>query len=94
MSRQDKTVRAAQAQQLLDNPLLQEALTQIEDQLVSRIKKTEFDGSEQNERYREKLNLALYVQGKFKSYLQQVVNTGKLKQAELDRKSTLNRKGL
>lgn len=92
-NQKDLSVLAADAAQLINNPAHREAMERLERELVKRITTTEFDGSKQAERYREKLNLVLYCHGKYKKILASMVATGDLEAADIERK-TLFRKGL
>ena len=82
------------AERLLNDPAFKEAMERMDREILKKLKKADFDGSEAQERYREKLNLLLYCSERFKSHLTQMISTGKVKEAQLDRKTLVNRKGL
>ena len=81
------------AEQLINNPAHREALERIEKDICRRIARSEFDGSEQAERYREKLNLLLHLNTRYKQMLIQMLSTGKLEEQLLEQKRRF-RKGL
>lgn len=71
--------RAAEAQQLLDSPLLNEAYTRTEADLVEA-----WIGSQPRDADgRERLWNAVQANRKHKDFLQSVVNNGKIAEAEL-----------
>jgi hypothetical protein len=71
--------KALRAQQLLDNELLTEAFTALENNYVSAWRATSIDDAQG----REKLFLAINVVGKVRDHLNAIVANGKLAQAEL-----------
>jgi hypothetical protein len=73
MSNQDMS-RAAQAAELLENPLIIEALAAFEKEITESWKKS----PARDQEGREKLFWMLQAQEKFKAHLQTMVNTGKL----------------
>jgi hypothetical protein len=76
--------RQAQAQALLDNPLLQEAFTLLETAYVKAWKETlarDDDG-------RERLWQAVQVVGKVRDHITNVFNTGKIAQRDLQELTT------
>lgn len=90
----DVTVMAEDAKVLLDNPAHREALDRIEKEVCRRIAKTDFNGSLEVERYREKLNLLLYVQQKYKQALVQMISVGQIEAHELDQRRKWKKGGL
>lgn len=83
----------ADADQLINNPAHREALDRIEKDICKRIARSEFDGSEQAERYREKLNLLLHLQQRYKAMLVQMISVGKIEENLIQHKTRF-RKGL
>jgi len=81
------------AEQLINNPAHREALERIEKDICRRISRSEFDGSEQAERYREKLNLLLHLNQRYKAILVQMISTGKVEEQLLEQKRRF-KKGL
>ena len=75
----DATVRAAHAQDLLNNELLTEAFQTLEDSYTSAWRSSTVDQAGA----REKLFLAINIVGKVRDHLTTVVQNGKLAQAEL-----------
>jgi hypothetical protein len=73
------TERAARAQRLLDDDILKEAFTTLEDSYIAAWRATTIDDVSG----REKLFLAINVVGKVRDHLTAIVNDGKLAQAEL-----------
>lgn len=63
--------RAAEAQQLLDNPILNEAIDNIRERIISQLIST----TAEDTNYRQELIVALQVQNTFKSNLQDDINT-------------------
>lgn len=84
----------ADAEHLLNNPAHREALERIEREVCRRIARSEFNGSEDAERYREKLNLLLYVQNKYRQILVQMISTGQIEAHELDQRRRWKKAGL
>lgn len=79
-SKLDQAVgRALRAQDLLDNELLAEAFTGLEDSYTVAWRATTID----DVAAREKLFLAINIVGKVRDHLSAVVTNGKLAQAEL-----------
>lgn len=74
------TEQAAQAQRLLDDPMLKDAFKTLEDSYLSAWRATLIDDVSG----REKLFLAVNVIGKVRDHLSGVVNGGKMAKAELD----------
>lgn len=70
---------AARAQELLDNELLSEAFTGLEDSYTAAWRASTIDDIAA----REKLFLAINIVGKVRDHLTTVVTNGKLAQAEL-----------
>ncbi len=66
--------RASQARDLLENPLLQEALAAIEQEILDKWKKS----SESQSEDRESLYLLLRSKQRFESILKQWISSGKL----------------
>ena len=85
---------AKEAEMLIHSPAHKIALERVEAEIVKRIAKTEFDGSLDAERYREKLNLLLYVQHKYKQVLVGMIATGQIEDHLLERKSRFRKGGL
>lgn len=83
----------ADADQLINNSAHREALDRIEKDICKRIARSEFDGSEQAERYREKLNLLLHLQQRYKAMLVQMISVGKIEENLIQQKTKF-RKGL
>lgn len=77
---------AADADLILNNRAHREALERIEKEIVRKIAQTEFDGSEQVERYREKLNLLLHLHTRYKRMLISMIANGQIEAQMLDRK--------
>jgi hypothetical protein len=73
------SARALQAQELLDNELLTEAFTSLEESYASAWRCTAIDDVQG----REKLFLAINVVGKVRDHLSAAVANGRLAQAEL-----------
>jgi hypothetical protein len=71
--------KAVRAQQLLDNELLSEAFTALEENYTAAWRATTIDDASA----REKIFLAINVVGKVRDHLGAVVANGKLAQAEL-----------
>src|SRR4051812_4961077 len=71
--------KALRAQQLLDNELLSDAFTGLEDNYTASWRATTID----DVAAREKLFLAINVVGKVRDHLVAIVANGKLAQAEL-----------
>ena len=79
-SKLDQAVgRAAHAEALLENDLLQEAFTGLEDNYTAAWRATAID----DVGAREKLFLAINIVGKVRDHLNAIVTNGKLAQAEL-----------
>ena len=76
----DAQRRASRAKQLLDDELIQECFRTLEDSYISAWRATTID----NVSAREKLFLAINVVGKVRDHLTNVVQNGKLAQAELN----------
>lgn len=77
--------RGADAQALLDNPLLSEALAAFEQEITDQWKKSPLRDVEG----REKLRLMLEASAKFSAYLLTTANTGKLAVATIQQKRTV-----
>lgn len=75
----EATVKAARAQELLDNKLLTEAFGDLEDSYTSAWRSTGIE----DVAAREKLFLAINIVGKVRDHLTAVITNGKLAQAEL-----------
>lgn len=73
------TEKAAQAQRLLDDPMLKDAFKTLEDGYMAGWRATTID----DVTGREKLFLAVNVIGKVRDHLTSIVNGGKIAQAEL-----------
>ena len=84
---------AGEAEMLLNNPIFKRACKQIEVEIMRQIQESKFDGSEGAERYREKLNLLLYCQGRYKGIINQTIQAGKVAEASIQR-GNLFKKGL
>ena len=91
--RDDPIVKANEAEMILNHPVFKKACEQIESEIMRLIQQSEFNGSKNAERYREKLNLLLYCQGRYKSLLNQTIQAGKVAVDSLERKKTFS-KGL
>jgi hypothetical protein len=85
---------AKQAEMIVHSPAHRTALERVESEIVRRIAKTEFDGSLEAERYREKLNLLLYIQQKYKQALVSMIATGQIEDHLLEKKSRFKKGGL
>lgn len=72
--------RAAQAQHLLNDDILQEAFATLETAYVERWRATHID----DDKGREKLFVAVNVIGKVKDHLASVVSNGAVAKAEID----------
>jgi hypothetical protein len=90
----DAKVLAADAEQLINNPAHREALARLEAEIVRKIVRTEFNGSVDAERYREKLNLLLYLNGKYKTLLAAMIGTGQLEEHALEERKRFKKAGL
>jgi len=77
--------RGADAQALLDNPLLSEALAAFEQEITDQWKKSPLRDVEG----REKLRLMLEASAKFSAYLLTTANTGKLAVESIRQKRTV-----
>jgi len=75
----DASVRASRAQQLLDDELIQECFKTLEDSYTSAWRATTINDVSA----REKLFLAINIVGKVRDHLINIVQNGKLAQAEL-----------
>jgi len=73
------TEKAAQAQRLLDDPMLKDAFNGLEEAYISAWRSTTID----DVTGREKLFLAINVVGKVRDHLRIIVDNGKLASAEL-----------
>ena len=91
--RDDPIVMAGEAEMLLNNPIFKRACQQVETEIMRQIQETNFDGSKSAERYREKLNLLLYCQGRYKSIINQTIQAGKVAEASIQRGNVF-KKGL
>lgn len=80
------TEKAAQAQRLLDDPMLKDAFKALEDGYMAAWRATLIDEVSG----REKLFLAVNVIGKVRDHLTSVVNGGKLAQAQLKEIASLS----
>jgi hypothetical protein len=76
---QESAGTSVRAQQLLDNDLLREAFTTLEDSYASAWRASTIDDAAG----REKLFLAINIVGKVRDHLTAVVTNGKLAQPEL-----------
>lgn len=85
---------AKEAEHIIHSPAHRVALERVENEIVRRIAKTEFDGSLEMERYREKLNLLLYLQQKYKQALVAMIATGQIEDHLLEKKSRFRKGGL
>lgn len=83
-----------EAEMIIHSPAHRVALERVENEIVRRIAKTEFDGSLEAERYREKLNLLLYLQQKYKQALIAMIATGQIEDHLLEKKSRFKKGGL
>jgi len=91
--RDDPIVKANEAEMVLNHPVFKKATEQIESEIMRLIQKSEFNGSENAERYREKLNLLLYCQGRYKTVLNQTIQAGKVAADALEKRKIFS-KGL
>jgi hypothetical protein len=76
---QESAGASVRAQQLLDNDLLREAFTALEESYAAAWRASTIDDAAS----REKLFLAINIVGKVRDHLTAVVTNGKLAQAEL-----------
>ena len=76
--RGDPILRAGEAEMILNHPMFKQAMSEIESEILRQIQDSKFDGSKNAERYREKLNLLLYVQGRYKTILNKTIQAGKI----------------
>ena len=90
----DKVSMANDAKALTSNPVYKEAMDKLTAECVRLLQESGFDGSEKAEKYREKLNMMLYIQGQFKRILSSYVTSGQLEAKALEKKSLRNPKGL
>ena len=74
--------RAADAERLMNEPLLKEAFEQIESALLSRMRTVDVGALETH----RDLIVSMQLLGKVKQYIEQVILTGKLVEAEEARK--------
>lgn len=79
--------RAAQAAELLENPLLVEALAAFDKEVIEAWKTS----PARDQEGREKLFLMLQARQKFEAHLQSLVNTGKLLSLKPPLKERLSR---
>ena len=79
--------RGADAQALLDNPLLTEALEAFEKEITDQWKKSPLRDVEG----REKLRLMLEASAKFSAYIKAAADTGKLAVEQIRQKSAMDR---
>ena len=84
MSDQDRLLearnRALRAKALIDDPLLQEGLTTLEESYIAAWRQTRPD----DHQAREKLYLAVNVIGKLKDHLEAAMANGRVADAELN----------
>lgn len=79
---EDAIRRAMRAKAMLDEPLMSEAFNHIEAEcfrLFKELAPTDFDGMQQ-------VKAMHYYLGKFKTFLEQAVNDGKMAKAQLEPK--------
>ncbi|WP_461522100.1 hypothetical protein [Porticoccus sp.] len=82
--RDEVLVKGAEAEAVLNNQAFRDAMEQIQKEIHERLINSGFDGSLRAERYREKLNLMLYLQARLRTILVNTVASGKLKAKALD----------
>jgi hypothetical protein len=85
MNNQEKLNRAINAQHLLDDPLIQEALASMESMYISDWKSSTVDDVVK----RERAYACMTVLNDFKAALSSFVNTGKIAEKQIERDSKL-----
>lgn len=81
MSREHEVIKGIRAEQLLDDPLLQEALTAIEEQYVEAWKNSKADDTAG----REQTYFAMQGLNAFRDQLRVIIGSGKLSARQLER---------
>lgn len=79
MSPEQEKIRANQAQQVLDNPVFQEAFTALKASIFQKFEKTRFDQEEERTELWRKLN----CMSNLERYLSSVVQTGKMSETDI-----------
>lgn len=79
----DNQQRAGDAQQVLDNPIYRESYEMIERNIVSQLRLADLDTGR-----RQRLNDLLVSMAKARSYIEQVLLTGRMEAQELERDRT------
>lgn len=87
---EEQLFQAAEAQRLLDNPLIKAFFVELDAGIIDRKRMTplEEDGLQR------KLDMLLIVSGKFQRMFEEHIITGKLARQRLKDKTLFNRKGL
>lgn len=79
MTPEQERIRANQAQQILDNPVFQEAFTALKASIFHKFEKTRFDQEEERTELWRKLNCMSNLEG----YLSKIVQTGKMSETDI-----------
>lgn len=79
----DNQQRSGDAQQVLDNPIYRESYEMIERNIVSQLRLADLDSAR-----RSRLNDLLVSLAKARTYIEQVMLTGKMEAQELERERT------
>lgn len=88
MTNEDKLIRAGQARDLLDNKLFNEAFEETKARLVENLETVREDA------HRDKLVLSLQLLKNLRNVIQEHVNTGKILEKSLQKRSLLNNRGM
>lgn len=91
--RGDPVTKGAEAEMILNHPVFKSACESLEKEIMQKIATAKFDGTKDAERYREKLNLLLYCQQKYKQILNNAIQNGKVASDAIERKKLFS-KGL
>lgn len=87
MNLEEELRRAAEARQLIDSPLFQQARKVIEEQMANARRRVPIDNTAMHTR----LILMEQVADSFFSYFEQIAQTGKLAQFEIDQQAQKQR---
>ena len=79
----DNLQRSGDAQQVLDNPIYRESYEMIERNIVSQLRLADLDPAR-----RVRLNDLLVALAKARTYIEQVMLTGKMEAQEMERERT------
>lgn len=81
MTKEERLIRGRKAAMLLDDPMVQEILAEIEDAYVKAWRSTAATDTET----REKMYFAVQVVGQFLDHLKVISDNGKFEEAQLER---------